>query len=86
MEKNAAPNSDYRFTSKTGDVVRMKGGTLAIVTGMDILCAGHVKELTLFPFTNVIHRVFLFLAMKLRPAEDEINRLTRVGSIVTDSI
>lgn len=86
MEKNVAPNSDYRFTSKVGDVVRMKGGTLAIVTGTDIICAGHAKELTLFPLTNSIHRAFLFLTMKLRPAEDEINRLTRVGSIATNCI
>ena len=86
MEKNETQDRSYRLTSKTGDVVRMEGGTLAIVTGTDIICAGHVKELTLFPLTNIIHRAFLFLAMKLRPAEDEIDRLTCVGSIATGDI
>jgi len=81
VEKNGTPNSDYRFTSKVGDVVRMKGGTLAIVSDTEILCAGHAKELTLFPLTGIAHRIFLFLTMQLRPVEDEINQLTCVGNI-----
>lgn len=72
---------EYRLESKVGDIVLIKNSTLAIVTNLDILCGGHVKEITLHPLTGPFHSLFLFLTGQLRPAEEQINKLTKVGSI-----
>ena len=72
------PMEEYRLAAKTGDLVTMPKGTLAIVTDWDIICAGHVKEVTLFPFTNWLHRFWLSLTCRLRVCDDDINKLTLV--------
>ncbi|MDO8504504.1 MAG: hypothetical protein Q7S36_01490 [Candidatus Liptonbacteria bacterium] len=71
----------YRRTSKPGDVVRMKGGDMAIVTDVDFLCGGNVKELKLYPLVGPIRRFWLFVTEKLRPAEAQIDELIKVGSL-----
>lgn len=75
------PNGEYRMTSKELDVVRMKGGTIAVITRMEILCGGNVKEVTLQPLTGIFHRFFLYWTGRLRVAEDDINTLVKVGQL-----
>lgn len=75
------PSKDYRVASKPGDIVRMSCGTLAVVTDFGIIAGGHAKELTLQPACGILRHLKLLLSGKLRPAEDGIDRLTKVGEV-----
>ena len=69
---------EYRLAAKTGDLVTMPNGTLAIVADWDIVCAGHAKEVRLFPFTNWLHRFWLVLTCQLTIHDGDINELSLV--------
>ena len=71
----------YRFTVETGDVVQMTDGTMAVVTGWDIIWGGLVKEIRLHPFTGFWHRLWLSFTGRLRPCEEGIDRLVKIGSV-----
>ncbi len=71
-------DTEYRLESKEGDIVRMPGGTLAIVKGWDIIEGGNVKRVDLFPFTNWLHRLWLLATDKLTVYDGDINKLTLV--------
>lgn len=72
---------EYRLASRSGDVVRMKCGVTAVVTGYDFLCGGHFKQLTLRPKCSKIQHLWLFLRGKLRPVDEEINELVKIGEV-----
>lgn len=71
-------DKSYRYTAKTGDLVRMQNGTLAIISDWDIICGGNVKEVKLFPFTSWVHRIWLFWTDKLTVCEEDIDKLELV--------
>jgi hypothetical protein len=72
----AETQCEYRMEVRQGDIVLMPNGTVGIVTGWHIIEAGHVKEVTIHPFTGWLHRFFLFLTMKTRIHDEQINLLT----------
>ena len=63
-----------------GEIVVLPSGTLAIVNGWDIICAGHVIEVTVYPFANWLHRFWLFITGQTRFYDAQIDRLHRVPS------
>jgi len=65
---------------EVGEVVILPCGALAIVNGWDILCGGNVMEVTVYPFTNWLHRFWLFITGQTRFYDAQIDRLRRVPS------
>jgi len=75
------PSSSYRLESTPGDIVRMACGTLAVITAVEILACGHVKQLTLRPICGIVKHLFLLVRRKLHPVDDEIDALAKVGEV-----
>ncbi|MFC1678303.1 hypothetical protein ACFLZ9_01035 [Patescibacteria group bacterium] len=66
---------DYRLRSKQGDIVRLPNGVIGIINDWDIVMGGHVKTVSVFPFTGWLHRLWLMFRNKLNYYDYEINDL-----------
>ncbi len=76
------PNEDYCMEAETGDIVKFPNGDLGIITGWDIICGGHVREIRIYPFVGFCKRLIgIFRYSCWSFCEEEINKLTKVGSI-----
>ena len=71
----------YQFTVSRGDFVRLPNGDLGVVSGQEILCAGHVNEVTIHPFVGMIKRCAGFFFGWYRFCDSGINRLEKIGSM-----
>lgn len=65
---------------EVGDLVVLPSGVLAIVNNWEIICAGHVMEVTVYPFVNWLHRFWLFITGQTRFYDEQIDRLRKVSS------
>ena len=68
----------YQFQAKEGDIVKLPNGVVGIISSWDIICAGHVKEVNIYPFTNWLYRIILFFAGKLTYYDRDINKLQKI--------
>ena len=76
-------NETYQFSSDQGDIVVLPSGELGIVSKWELLCVGHVKEVTVFPlFASSLKRFLGFFLGWYRFYDGEINKLRKVGSII----
>jgi len=65
----------YQYSCSTGDIVQMPNGVVGIVSGVDFHCGGCVKEVSIFPFTNWLHRLVLVLSDRTKFHDETINKL-----------
>lgn len=68
----------YQYTIREGDLVRLPGGALGIVTMIDIICCGHVKEVVVYPLVNCLHHLWLSLIGRTCFYDKQINRLKKL--------
>lgn len=75
--------SDYRLASKEGDIVRLPCGTRAVITNVEIVMCGHVKQITLRPICGIWRHLWLKVRNRLTLEEARINTLTKIGEVFT---
>lgn len=71
----------YREYINHGDIVKMPDGTVAVVTRVEILCAGHAMQAWLCPINGIIPHLIGTLMGDYRPYEGQIDMLVKIGSI-----
>ena len=64
---------DYRYCSSVGDIVKIHGSVLGIITEKEIIECGHVMHIKVYPFTNFIYRWYLLFDNKLDFYEGQID-------------
>ena len=68
----------YQMTVRAGDIVLMPNGTIGIVNHWDITNGGNTKEVRVYPFTNLFHKLVLTLTGKIWFYDQQINNLQPV--------
>lgn len=68
----------YQYTVQEGDLVRLPSGVLGIVTRVDIICCGNVKEASVYPFVDFLHHLWLSLTGQTRFYDKKINHLKKL--------
>ena len=75
MKTKVAAEEEYRMASREGDIVMLSSGVVGIVTHRDIICGGNVKEVRVYPFTNMLYWLWLAITFQLEFYDGDINKL-----------
>jgi len=65
----------YQMTISKGDIVLLPNETVGIVNCCEIICGGNCKRVKVYPFTNLLHKLFLFSTNKTEFYDKNINKL-----------